>query len=369
MSFSEDLVKRPKKIAVLLPTLSMGGAETLVIEELTFLRKDPRFVFEVHVVFEGGPLNQALEEIGIATVVWGAPHRSLGTVIAYGKIIRYLVSNKFDILHNHLLDHIGPWIGKMSGLRVIATVHNDVRYNFWEQAALSRCDRVLACGRQVMDNIKAFVPHQNLQVLRNAIPLPKNVHCDTAGLMREIGINILANEKFILSIGRLSRQKGYDVLIDAFKQVVEKHPDVKLIIAGDGPDKQVLSAQICQNGLSEHIFLPGIVMRARDLLGACHLYVNSSRWEGLPMTLLEAMAYNCPIIATNVGGNGEVIRDRDTGLLVPPEQPEALSASIRELLEDQSLRTAVGANAFSLFRRLYTIDSHCSQLADEYLSV
>jgi glycosyltransferase involved in cell wall biosynthesis len=162
--------------------------------------------------------------------------------------------------------------------------------------------------------------------------------------------------------------KGYDVLIDAFAQVSKEEPTAILIIGGDGPTRSDLVALTRQKGLDHKVLLPGVIMDTGKLYACCDVYVNSSRHEGLPITLLEAMAHKKPIVATNVGGNTEVIMNEITGLTVEAMHPETLADALLRVLRDKKLATDLAANAYQYFIDNFTIQKHCAELSKIYLS-
>jgi glycosyltransferase involved in cell wall biosynthesis len=152
--------------------------------------------------------------------------------------------------------------------------------------------------------------------------------------------------KVIITAGRFTRQKGYDLLIPAYAQVAARHPDWRLRIFGRGEVQAQLEALIDEHGLAEVVSLEG---PARDLAGEMErasMYVLSSRFEGLPLVLLEAMSkgmavvsYDCPT------GPADVVDDHRNGLLVPPQDVDGLAAGMLELIEDRELRRRCAAAA------------------------
>lgn len=356
-----------RRVAVLLPSMMVGGAERLVVEELSILKDDPRFAVELHLVFDEGPFFQSVASLGVPVHVWNAPHKSIRMIKTYADITRHLRRTGCDILHSHLLDGIGPLVGKLAGARVVATVHSDKPYSALERFVLSTSDLVLACGAQVKRNICGFVPARKVGVLNNAISTPENGSFRRDNVMNKYGFT--GENKLVLSLGRLIKLKGFDVLIDAFQRVVADVPEAILLIGGDGEERSRMIELVESAGLEKNIRIPGLVSDVHEVLAACDLYVNSSRWEGLPMTLLEAMAHGKPMVATNVGGNPEVVYVGVTGILVPPEDPRQLANAIIQMLKDDSFREDAGKAAFTLFSQKYTIDKHCETLTDYYFQV
>jgi glycosyltransferase involved in cell wall biosynthesis len=355
------------KVAILLPSLPVGGVERLVLEELACLKEDPKFSFELHLVFEAGHFYGEAAGLGVPITVWHAPHKSVRMLATYLRIAWHLRRSGCDILHSHLLGSIGALVGKLAGAKVISTVHSDRSYTAVEKLVLARSDLVLGCGLQVVKRIGHFIPQGKIALLHNAIHKPGPPSGSREIVLEKLGVR--SHARLLVSLGRLHRLKGFDVLIAAFREVAGLFPDAVLLIGGVGEESARLRQQIDSLGLSGRILLPGLVHNVHDLLAACDIYVNSSHWEGLPMTLLEAIAHGKPMVATDVGGNSEVVRDEVTGLLVPPDDPAALAKAMGRMLSDERLRTRASLAAKELFVKEYTIEPHCLKLTGYYRQV
>lgn len=363
---TEQSKNHVKKIAVLLPSLQVGGAERLVFEELSYLKKDPRFYFEIHLVFEPGYWYDKFRELGIPVHVWNAQHKAMSTTLTCFKIILYLRKRQFDVLHIHLLELFGVWLGIFAGVKTFQTVHYEIKKGMMKRISLRFNNVLFGCGAQVTNNLGNFIPARKIRLLNNAInPLQASTVPSEDVLLR---LGLRKENQIVLTLGRLTRQKGYDVLIQSFIMVVRKQSKAVLLIGGDGPDMESFKRQIAEAGMQGHILLLGIVSDVTELLEICDVYVNSSRWEGLPITLLEAIAARKPIVATRVGGNAEVVREGETGLLVPPERADLLAEAILNVLGDKALRDKLGTQAYELFKNDYTIEKHCETLASAYLN-
>lgn len=143
-----------------------------------------------------------------------------------------------------------------------------------------------------------------------------------------------SNGPVVLAIGRLTKEKGMDVLLRALPQVVKRFPGVRVRIAGDGDLRDRLMALSRRLGLDEYVAFLGFRRDVPELMAQADLMVMPSRWEGLPIALLEAVAAGLPVVASAVAGIPEVIADGETGWLVQPDDPEALAAAISEALLD-----------------------------------
>jgi glycosyltransferase involved in cell wall biosynthesis len=158
----------------------------------------------------------------------------------------------------------------------------------------------------------------------------------------------------LVAAGRLTAQKGFDLLLDAFAHVSARHPDWTLTIYGAGPWRQRLTDQRDALGLAGVVSLPGLTRQLDRELAAASIYVLSSRFEGLPMVLLEAMSIGLPAVAFDCPtGPGEVIEDGVNGILVPPGDVDALAAALIALIEDPDRRRAMGAAAYDTSRRFF----------------
>jgi glycosyltransferase involved in cell wall biosynthesis len=146
---------------------------------------------------------------------------------------------------------------------------------------------------------------------------------------RELGVN-----GFVwLAVGRFDPQKDYPNMLQAFARVVRERSDTTLLIAGDGPLRKAMESMALDLGISEYVRFLGIRRDVPQLMNAADAYVMSSSWEGMPNVLLEASATGLPIVATNVGGNREVVLDGITGFLVPPRNPEALAEAVLRMMD------------------------------------
>jgi glycosyltransferase involved in cell wall biosynthesis len=181
---------------------------------------------------------------------------------------------------------------------------------------------------------------------------PLRLECIPNGIPRSPYPPAALDQKVIIAAGRFGAQKGFDLLVDAFATVSAKHPDWQLDIFGGGDWRDRLNRQIESLGLTGKIRLPGITAHLDREFRRASMYVLSSRKEGLPMVLLEAMAAGLPPVAFDCPtGPREVISSGKDGLLIPAEDTAALAAGICELIEDAELRRAMGAAAIETSAR------------------
>lgn len=157
---------------------------------------------------------------------------------------------------------------------------------------------------------------------------------------------------FILSVGRLRKQKGHDLLITAFKKITNKYPQWKLIIIGEGVRRKNLEKQIQELKLQDKIFLPGCVNNPQNIIKQADFFVFPSRWEGLGNALLEAMSCGIPVIATDCDfGPKSYVRNNIDGLIIKSEDVNALANALEMLINDEKLRETYGKNAKDILNR------------------
>lgn len=151
----------------------------------------------------------------------------------------------------------------------------------------------------------------------------------------------------IVAVGRLLEQKNHKLLINAFSKVIEKYPDYKLYIYGEGKLRRELVNQVEELNISDNVFMPGNVLNIHEKISDAEMFVLSSDYEGLSNALLEAMMMGLPCISTNCAGSNEVIEHEKNGLLVPIKDAKSLSESIVRLIQDRELAEKLGKNAMA----------------------
>ena len=216
-----------------------------------------------------------------------------------------------------------------------------------QHALLSRClHRHVAVSRHVAGRLRdrLGVPEARITVIHNAVEARAPEPRDDALRAR---LDVRDDRALVLTVARLEEQKGITHLLDAAVLL----PDVVFAIAGDGPERERLAAKAASLGLSERVRWLGHRDDVPALLAAADLFVLPSLNEGLPLAAMEAMLAGVPIVATDAGGTGEIVRDGVTGLLVPPGDARALSEAIRALLGDRARAARLATAARDLIER------------------
>jgi glycosyltransferase involved in cell wall biosynthesis len=170
----------------------------------------------------------------------------------------------------------------------------------------------------------------------------------------------------VIAVGRLARQKRPDLLVHAAARLRDRHPEIEVLLVGEGPERPAVERLVSELGLGGQVQLLGNREDVPELLATAEAAVLASDYEGCPLSVLEAMAAGVPVVATHVGGVPEILADGSTGRLVEPGQPEALAAAIGDLLDDPVLRDSLGSEARRVARERFTRERMSAELAALY---
>jgi starch synthase (maltosyl-transferring) len=196
------------------------------------------------------------------------------------------------------------------------------------------------------------LPEQRLTVIPNGVDLAR---IDEAAPIEKATLGLPETARIALFIGRLTHQKGVDVLLAAAREVLPAHPDWRLVLVGDGPERQaVLSTIQADPRLATHAHWLGRRDDVPRLLRTADLLVLPSRWEGMPNVVLEAMAARCPVVATDVEGCDELVLPLRSGWLVEPGNPDRLARALSAAMADPGERAHHAAIARRIVAAQYT---------------
>ncbi len=297
------------------------------------------------------PLADALEGAGVAVELWAMPPRAYVRERRAAEALCRKV--EADLLHTHgyRADVLDAPAGRRCGVPTVSTVHGfaggDFKNRLYEKfqvRALRHFDAVVAVSQRLAENLAGRgIRASRLHTIVNAWR-PGRAPLERAAARRELGVSA---EGFRVGfVGRLSREKGADVLVEAVALLPDQ--GVAVSVLGDGRERGTLEALASARGLGSRITWHGVVPDAARLTRAFDVIVLSSRTEGTPLALFEAMAASVPVVATTVGGVPAVVGEAEA-FLVPAEQPEALAQAIARVRHDP---VAAGGRAAAARRRL-----------------
>jgi glycosyltransferase involved in cell wall biosynthesis len=260
----------------------------------------------------------------------------------------------------------------LAGIAIVRTRHLSVplRRNPFASLVYSKlCDRIVTTGetiRQLLIRAAGVKPSKVISVptgvdLEQFDPL----RGDGEAVRKELGI--AKDIPLIGMVAVLRSWKGHRLFLEAVPLVLEKVPQARFLIVGDGPQEGNIQRWIEEMGLKEMVVMTGHREDIPEVLAALDVVVSASTAaEGVPQVLVQALAMKKPVVATDVGGVGEIIRDRETGLLVPPGNPKALAEAALAILSNPEVANALGRQGRELVERSYRLEKMLDHIEAVY---
>jgi succinoglycan biosynthesis protein ExoA len=312
------------------------------------------------------------EQNGLQTIEFGSGRFVPASVF---ELTRTMREKRISLLctHNYKANLIGLLASKLCSVPHVAFLRGwtaeDFRVRMYERLdrlALRYAQHV-ACvsGAQARQLARLRRGRSAPVVIPNAITLTTQPDPEVDRFALRRALAIPENAFVIGAMGRLSPEKGHRFLLDAAASAVGQVPNLYLAILGDGPECPSLEAQRHRLKLEQQVILPGFQRNVTDWMRVCDVIANPSLTEGMPNVLLEAISLGIPIIATQVGGVPEMIAHRESGVLVPPANPTALSEAIAELYLRPELRLKLATGAWKAAQR-YSPKNQSEKLRELY---
>ena len=335
-----------RKICHIIPTLDQGGAEkqmSLLACHLDSQRFEPHVI----VLTRSGPLEQTLRDAGVHVHLIGK--RSKLDPTALWRLTAKLRQISPDVVHTWLFagNSYGRWAAQRVGVPVIVAGERCVDpWKSWWHHAIDR--RLLRHTKTIVTNTTAVadfyalhgIPQENFTVIPNAVVPRTQVALTREQLFERLRIE--PRGRVVGAVGRLWKQKGYRDLIWAGELLRVAHPDVYLLILGDGPEREALRAHRDRAGTYDAVRFVGHRSDAAELMTAFDVLWNGSLYEGQSNTILEAMTLGVPTVATDIPGTRDLIEHGHSGYLYPPQDLGALTRWTVGLLQDDALREQMG---------------------------
>ena len=319
------------------------------------------------------PLYEQAKEKGIPAyrIMIGSPYSPL----LIPKIRKLMRDLDIGIIHTHgyKSDIAGALAGIGKNVKKITTVHGFVEtdeklkiYNCLNLYAFRFFDQVITVNQPQKDYLIQYgVNGEKITVIHNGVD-PEEFSRDRvdSDIRKELGISYDAH--VLLYLGRLSREKGAHNLVPAVKQIVKEFPDVVLLIAGTGPEKDNLEMNVHDERLGANICFLGYRKDNINLLGESDILILPSRTEGIPNSVLEAMSMELPVVATKVGGTPEIMDDGKEGFVVPPEKPAELANAVIKVLKNPLLAKKMGKSGRERVLRELSFSMRMRKIEDVY---
>jgi glycosyltransferase involved in cell wall biosynthesis len=353
--------------------LGLGGAERLLVLTASNLDRD-RYAIDVAYLL---PWKNAfvtdLKDRGVRTICLDARRTAEpGWPL---RLRRLLVTGKYAIVHTHSpVPAAAARLFVKPPTRLVHTEHNVWDRYRWPTRTINaltyhRNHAVLAVSAGVATSISppTWMPSGPLvEVLRHGVDLEQLRTGEQARRAARQLLEIPSDVPVLGTVANLTPKKDHEGIIEAVGRVRDKYPEVLALFIGSGPLESHLRDLTERRGLAANIRFLGMRSDALALLPALDVFVLGSRYEGLPISLLEAMGSGIACVSTRVGGVEEVVRSEREGILVPPREPAALAEAVVCLLDDPAQRSQIAAAGAERVRRAFSIERAAQRIVEVY---
>ena len=365
------------KVVQLAEDLKVGGLERTLAYIVNNL--DPSiFSVEVWCIARGGAIADELQKNGhlLRILNLNNYHNPWNVMQLAGRLRR----EKVSILHSHA--YFANTMGRMAAILARVPVRfahiqsshwtSDERSsrNYLVDRILSHfTSRVIACSdsaaRFQLEALK--INPRKVITIYNCTDVEKYANQGATGTQRkELGIG--EDDLVIGSVGRLEKLKGHRLLLEVTRDLIESFPTLKLVIIGDGEEREVLEKKRSDLGLVNHVILTGIRNDVEKLLPVLDVYVQPTIGrEGLPLTVVEAMAAKLPVVASDIGGTREAVLHKQTGILVAPGDKDGLGRALSQILRDREMRCLMSQEGWKLCKQKFGVTHMVEALTTLYL--
>src|SRR5580698_4842751 len=357
----------PRRVFFLVDSLEVGGSESQAVE-LALRLPRARYIVTLGCLRMQGPLLTRLQGSGISVVEFH-PRGGIDSLRGSWQLLRlakFLSRERFDIVHTHDLwsNLMGVPAAFLARVPVIISSQRDLSHlpwyrgkrTVWLRRIQSLSSMVLANANPIREQLiqEGHLRPEKVRVVHNGVEVEKfnRTSCDSHIVFANAG----GGKRVVLVGNMTSEVKGHRVLINAAAIIVRELQDVRFGLVGDGAYRKQFEAQVGELGLERHFLFLGRREDVPEILTACDIAVLPSKTEGLPNALLEYLAAGLPTVASNVGGNAEIVKDGVTGLQVPPDNAELLATAVLRFLHDPDLARRLGQSGTEYVRQTFSFE-------------
>ncbi len=353
------------KVAHVISSGGLFGAEKVLLSLAQGMAQDGVLPWVVALKNSHNPHLEIVEEaarMGLKTAVIDVRGRlDLGAV---SRLRAFIVSEGIDIIHGHnyKANMIAALASRKTGVPMMATNHGVIKGD-WKLSLYEalgglvlrlHAKKVVVVSQAIKTDLVGFgVPPKKIEVVFNGIrtQLPEEEGVDLRGELK------IASDALVIGVvARLSPEKGHSYFFKAVRELLKGYPDAVVLLVGEGSLKGQLEKSIEGTPLEKRVIFTGYRSDMPAVYKTLDILVQSSLGEGLSITLLEAMLRGKAVIATDVGASAELVKDRETGLLIRPGSSKELYEAMRLFAKDPDLRRRCGANAAELVRSRFTVE-------------
>ncbi|MDD4858520.1 MAG: glycosyltransferase, partial [Candidatus Krumholzibacteria bacterium] len=327
------------RVAHILRSLEFGGAERLVVDLAGAQKESGRIEPELVCLESLGPLHGEAGRRGLSCSLIGSG--GVRYLSGIGRMRSHFSRTKPDIVHTHnFLSHVhAAPAARLAGIPVVHTKHGRAVTSFAWSKRFRRflyqlADRIVVVSNETGMSFlaKSGVAPERVVVIHNGIDTSRFVGLDRGGARRDLGID--GGAIVFGAVSRLDPVKDHPAMLEAFKKISDACARCVLVMVGDGPERGAIERMVKNLGLGGAVRIEGFSAEVPKYLASFDLFLQPSTEEGLSLTILEAAAACVPVVASSVGGTGEIIEDGLTGTLVPPRDTEALADAMRRFVGD-----------------------------------
>ena len=379
---------RPLRILHIITRLEQGGAPMTVLDILNRLDKTQYACYLATGLADPPEMDMipAAKAMGVPIFVVPELVRDVHLwkdVAALFKLIGLIKAGRYDVVHTHTYKagFIGRLAARFCGVKsILYSPHGTILEGYFGKAKITlfaALDRLAArytdkiiclTQREIEQYLDAGIGHRDqYDFVYNGIDLSPFAHTLAHRDPMRKALGLSRDNWVCVIVGRLVPVKGHRFLVEALAKARNLVPNLKLLCIGDGPLETELRRQAMDLGIREHIRFLGFRTDIPEVLSACDLFVLASLNEGFGLVLLEAMAAGLPAIATHVGGVPEVVEDGATGLLVPPEDAQAMAKAMVDLLRSPEQMAQMSANALACVQERFSIKATMAKLERIYM--
>jgi len=346
------------RLLFVITKLELGGAQKQALELIKGLDKD-KFSPILYTAKEGILVKEALEISGLELRLSSFLERSINPIKDFFALLElciFVKSKKIDILHTHSSKAgiLGRLAGRLCRVKVILhTVHgwsfNDFQplikkkiFVWFERFCSSFTDVLIVVSE--FDKAKGIAlgigREDKYRIVRYGID--QSVFKKNSGSELKRSLGVFPQDVLVGTVCCFKPQKAPQDFVKVAYLISRQHPNVKFILAGDGESRPEVEKLIQEYGLKNKVILVGWRNDIAEIMSALDIFVLTSLWEGLPVSVLEAMSCSKPVVATDTGGIREVIIDGKTGYLAEPHDVNGISDKLRDLVKSENLRNSIG---------------------------
>ncbi len=358
------------RLLFLIDELDIGGTEQQIFELATRINRE-RYL-PVVCCFRKGQIAREIEDSGVP--VFSLKKRGKADLPFLLHLARLLKVQRIDLLQTYLFtaNIWGHLAAKLARVPIVVSSERNV--DIWEKLYKRMSGRLLARSSDAVivnaEAIKRYLMQRGARpekiiTIYNGVN-SERFNSSLNGQETRNGLGIDREVPVIANVARLEPQKGHFFLLQSARLILEKSPQVKFLIVGEGPERNKLESLSRTLGIARSVIFTGATRNVPKLLNACDVSVLASSKEGMSNSLLESMILGKPVVATNVGGNDELIVDGITGFLVPRDDPSALAKASLKLIENRELSRRLGEKAKEKALRQFSVPQMVRSTEDLY---